>query len=91
MPATKTCLEVQSLILERFPLFIRKYTDTKPTATIPSSLDHLKVKACEKIVVSKTLVTGNMIQIRDVWAIAMRKGDWKELWISETARRDMYE
>jgi hypothetical protein len=91
MPATKTCLEVQSLILERLPLFIRKYTDTKPAATIPSSPDHLKVKACKEIVVSKTLVTGNVKQIRDVWAIAMCEGDGIELWISETARRDMYE
>ncbi|KIJ65877.1 hypothetical protein HYDPIDRAFT_151535 [Hydnomerulius pinastri MD-312] len=89
--ATKTCPEVQSLILERLPLFIQKYTDTKPKVTIPSSPDHLKVKACEKILVSKTLVTGNVKRTRDVWAIARHEGNCIELWISKTAKCDMYE
>ncbi|KIJ58355.1 hypothetical protein HYDPIDRAFT_119620 [Hydnomerulius pinastri MD-312] len=89
--ATKTCSEVQSLILERLSLFIQMYTDTKPEGTIPSSPDHLKVKACERILVSKTLVIENVEQTRDVWAMARREGNCIELWISETAKRDMYE
>ncbi|KAI5994116.1 hypothetical protein F5J12DRAFT_962838, partial [Pisolithus orientalis] len=91
IPATKTCLQVQSLILERLPLFIQNYTDTKPTITIPSSPDHLKVKACKRIRVSKTLVNGNVTRTRNAWAIARREGDCIELWISTTAKRDMYE
>ncbi|KAI9454957.1 hypothetical protein HD554DRAFT_2149343 [Boletus coccyginus] len=91
MPATKTFTEVRSLILERLPLFTQKYTDTKLKVTIPSGPDRLKVKACRSIVVSKTLVTEGVKQTRDVWATARREGDCIELWISETAERDMYE
>ncbi|KAI6144665.1 hypothetical protein BKA82DRAFT_15653 [Pisolithus tinctorius] len=91
IPPTKTCREVQSLILKRLPLFIRNYPDTKPKIEIPSSPDHLKVKACERIRVSKVLVTGNVELTRDVWAIARCKDDCIEVWISKTAKRDMYE
>lgn len=91
IPDAETCLEVQSLILERLPLFIRKYSDTKPRVTIPSSPDHLEVKACRRIRVSRTLAIGNVERTRDVWAIAKRKGDCIELWISKTSERDMYE
>ncbi|KIJ08708.1 hypothetical protein PAXINDRAFT_182233 [Paxillus involutus ATCC 200175] len=89
--AMETCLEVQSLILERLPLFIQTHTDTKPKVTTPSSPDHLKVKACKRIVVSKTLVTERVKRTRDVWAIARCEGNCVELWISKTAKRDMYE
>ncbi|KAF9219018.1 hypothetical protein BS17DRAFT_468537 [Gyrodon lividus] len=89
--ATKICPEVQSLILQRLPLFIQTYTDTKPKFTIPSSPDDLKVKACKRIIVSKTLVTENVKRTRDVWAIARREGNCIELWVSKTAKRDMYE
>lgn len=91
IPATKTCSEVQSLILERLPLFIHNYTDTKPKFTIPSSPDHLKVKACNRILVSKILVAGNVKRIKDVRATASSKGDTIELWISDVANCDMYE
>ncbi|KAI6027972.1 hypothetical protein PISMIDRAFT_91498 [Pisolithus microcarpus 441] len=91
IPATKTCFEVQSLILERLPLFIQNYTDTKPKVTIPSSPDHLKVKACNRILVSKILVAGNVERIKDVRAIARSEGDTIELWISDVANCDMYE
>ncbi|KAI6101844.1 hypothetical protein F5141DRAFT_272169 [Pisolithus sp. B1] len=91
IPATKTCSEVQSLILERLPLFIQNYTDTKPKVTIPSSPDHLKVKACKRILVSKVLLSRNVKRMRDVRATARNKGDCIELWISEAANRDMYE
>ncbi|KAF8427620.1 hypothetical protein L210DRAFT_3136383 [Boletus edulis BED1] len=89
--ATETCREVQSLILERLPLFIQKYTDTKPEVIIPSSLDHLQVKACERILISKTLVTKNVQRTQDMWAIVRHEVDCIELWISQTAKRDMYE
>ncbi|KAF8131205.1 hypothetical protein EV363DRAFT_1584042 [Boletus edulis] len=91
MQDTKTCLEVQSRILERLPLFIQKYTDSKPEAMLPSSSDHLKVKACKRIHVSKTLATRNVERTRDAWAIARHKGGHIELWVSKTAKRDMYE
>ncbi|KAG6375033.1 hypothetical protein JVT61DRAFT_3813 [Boletus reticuloceps] len=91
MQDTETCLEVQSRILERLPLFIQKYTDSKPEAMIPSSSDHLKVKACKRIHVSKTLATRNVERTIDAWAIARHKGGHIELWLSKTAKRDMYE
>ncbi|KAI6022005.1 hypothetical protein EDC04DRAFT_2937394 [Pisolithus marmoratus] len=91
VPAAKTCLEVQSLILERLPLFIQNYTGAKPKISIPSSRDHLKVKACKRIVVSKTLVTGNVTRTKDIWAITRHEGDCIELWISKTAKCDMYD
>ncbi|KAI6017290.1 hypothetical protein BKA83DRAFT_30366 [Pisolithus microcarpus] len=91
IPSTKTCREVQSLILERLPLFVENYTDTKPKVTIPSNPDHLTVKACKKILVSKTLVSENRKRTKDVWAVARHEGDSIELWISKTAKRDMYE
>ncbi|KAI6097053.1 hypothetical protein F5141DRAFT_481577 [Pisolithus sp. B1] len=90
-PATKTCDELQSLILERLPLFIRNYPDGKPKVTIPSSPDHLKVKACKRILISKTLATGNVKRTRDVWAIARREGECIELWISKAVKRDIFE
>lgn len=89
--ATETCLEVQSLILERLPLFTQKYSDTKPKAAIPSSTDHLKVRACKKILVSKTLATGNVRRTKDVWAIARYEGKHTEIWISTTAACNMFE
>ncbi|KAI6119159.1 hypothetical protein EDD16DRAFT_1791904 [Pisolithus croceorrhizus] len=89
--ATKSCDELQSLILERLPLFIQNYTDRQPEVTIPSTPDHLKVKACKRIRVSKTLVTGKVTRTRDVWAIARRKGECIELWISKAVKRDIYE
>ncbi|KAI6111932.1 hypothetical protein EV401DRAFT_239921 [Pisolithus croceorrhizus] len=91
IPATKTCFEVQSLILERLPLFIQNYTDAKPKVTIPSSSDHLKVKASNRILVSKILVAGNVKRIQFVRATARSEGDSIELWISEVANCDMYE
>lgn len=91
IPATKTCAEVQSLILERLPLFIQNYPDTKPKITIPSSPDHLKVKACKRIRVSKTLVNRNVKRTRDVWTIVRREDDCIVLWISKTQKPDMYQ
>ncbi|KAI6159818.1 hypothetical protein EDD17DRAFT_1761872 [Pisolithus thermaeus] len=91
IPSAKTCPEVQSLILERLPLFMQNYSDTKPKVKIPSSPDHLKVKACKRILVSKTLATVNVERTKDVWTVARREGDRIELWISKTAKRDMYE
>ncbi|KAF8431325.1 hypothetical protein L210DRAFT_3651207 [Boletus edulis BED1] len=89
--ATEICLEVQSRILQRLPLFIQKYTDTKPKVKIPSIPDDLKVKACKKIRVFKTLVTatGEVERWRDVRAIARHEGDCIELWIAKTAKRDI--
>ncbi|KAI6104041.1 hypothetical protein EDD16DRAFT_1900225 [Pisolithus croceorrhizus] len=91
IPSAKTCVEVQSLILERLPLFMQNYSDTKPKVKIPSSPDHLKVKACKRILVSKTLATVNVERTKDVWTVARREGDCIELWISKTAKWDMYE
>ncbi|KAF8431347.1 hypothetical protein L210DRAFT_3487780 [Boletus edulis BED1] len=91
IPPIKSCREVQTLILERLPLFLQKSTDTKLRVTIPSRPDHLKVKTCKAIHVSKTLLTRNVERTRDVWAIAQRDGDIIEVWISKTAKRDMYE
>ncbi|KAI6101856.1 hypothetical protein F5141DRAFT_1242841 [Pisolithus sp. B1] len=87
--SAKTCPEVQSLILERLPLFMQNYSDTKPKVKIPSSPDHLKVKACKRILVSKTLATVNVERTKDVWTVARREGDCIELWISKTAKRDI--
>ncbi|KAF8119380.1 hypothetical protein EV363DRAFT_1511706 [Boletus edulis] len=91
IPPIKSCREVQTLILERLPLFLQKSTDTKLRVTIPSRPDHLKVKTCKAIHVSKTLLTRNVERTRDVWAIAQRDGDIIEVWISKAAKRDMYE
>ncbi|KAI6014324.1 hypothetical protein EDC04DRAFT_3070659 [Pisolithus marmoratus] len=91
MPATEICSDIQSLILERLPLFIQHYTDTKPKAEILSIPNHFKVKACKRILLSKTLVIGNVKRTKDVWATARREGECIELWISKTAKRDMYD
>lgn len=85
---TEACDNLRSLILNRLPLFIQNYTDGKPRVTIPSSPDHLKVKACESILVSKTLELGNVERETEVRAIARRGGECIELWISKL---DMYE
>ncbi|KAI6094846.1 hypothetical protein F5141DRAFT_1295920 [Pisolithus sp. B1] len=91
IPATKTCPEVRSLILERLPLFIQNYTDIKPEDATSSSPDRLRVKACKRIVVTKILVAGNVKRTGDAQTIARRQGDFIELWISEAAKCDMYE
>lgn len=91
IPATKTCPKVQSLILERLPFFIQNYADIMPEGATRSNLDHLKVKACKKMVVTKIFVPGNVKRTRDTQAIARREGDFIELWISEAASCDMYE
>lgn len=85
---TKTCDKLRSLILDRLPLFIQNYTDSKPRVTIPSSPDHLKVKACESILVCKTLLPGSVKRKTEVRAIARREGECIELWISKP---DIYE
>lgn len=85
---TETCNKLRSLILDRLPLFIQNYTDVKPRFTIPSSPNHLKVRACESILVSKTLELGNVERKTEVRAIARREGECIELWISKL---DMYE
>ncbi|KAI6004333.1 hypothetical protein EDC04DRAFT_2908168 [Pisolithus marmoratus] len=87
----KSCQQVQSLVLERLPLFIENYTDTKREVAIPSGPDYLTVRACERILVSKTLVTRNVKKTRDVWAIARQEGDCIVLWTSKTAKCDMYD
>ncbi|KAF8431278.1 hypothetical protein L210DRAFT_3651176 [Boletus edulis BED1] len=91
--ATETCLEVQSRILERLPLFIRKYTDFQPKVKVPSSTDQLKVKAWGRILVFKTLVTmtGSVERQCNVRVFARHEGNCIELWISKTAKPDMYE
>ncbi|KAI6154411.1 hypothetical protein EDD17DRAFT_1631623 [Pisolithus thermaeus] len=91
IPATETCSDVQSLILKRLPLFIQNYTDARLRVTIPSSSDHLKVKACNRILVSKILVAGNVKRIQSVRATARSEGDFIELRISEVANGVMYE
>lgn len=85
---TETCDKLRSLILDRLPLFIQNYADGKPRFTIPSSPNHLKVKACKSILVSKTLELGNVERETEVRAIARREGECVELWISQL---DMYE
>lgn len=62
-----------------------------PEGATRSNLDHLKVKACKKMVVTKIFVPGNVKRTRDTQAIARREGDFIELWISEAASCDMYE
>lgn len=85
---TEACDKLRSLILDRLPLFTQNYTDGKPRFTIPSSPNHLKVKACESILVSKTLELGDVERKTEVRAIARREGECIELWISKL---DMYE
>ncbi|KAI6017066.1 hypothetical protein EDC04DRAFT_2608172 [Pisolithus marmoratus] len=46
-------------------------------------------KACNRILVSKILVAGNMKQIQSIWATVRSEGDFIELWISEVANCDM--
>ena len=93
IPATKTCVKVQSLILERLPLFVAKIPDGMPDVVIAFNPEHFQVKACKRIVVHKTLANANVNQTKqkDVWAFAKREGDHIELWISKTAKRDVYE
>lgn len=91
IPAIETCQKVQSLIFERLPLFIQKYTNTKLKVPVPSSTDDLKVKGCERILVIKTLVTTKVKRTKAMSAIARLEDGRIELWISTTRRCDMYE
>ena len=91
IPATGTCDKVRSLILERLPLFVAKIPDGMPNVVIRFNPEHFQVKACERIVVRKTLTNPNVNRTKKVWAIAKHEGDNIELWISKAAKRDMYE
>ena len=91
IPATRTCAKVQSLILERLPLFVAKIPYGMPDVVVPFNPEHFQVKACEWIVVRKTLTNPNVNRTKKIWAIAKHEGDHIELWISKTAKCDMYE
>ena len=91
IPSIETCHKIQSLVLERLPLFVQKYTNTKLKVSIPSSADDLKVKACERILVCKILVTTKEKRTKYLSAIARLEGGCVELWIAKTRKCDMYE
>ncbi|KAG9313683.1 hypothetical protein JVU11DRAFT_6029 [Chiua virens] len=84
---------IESLVLERLPIFLERCTNLQPKIPWKSFCAKLKVRVCETLRISKTFSIGDKkTEVQKVWA-ATRDGEGGEieLWISRGARRDMYD
>lgn len=91
---SKTSTKVQSVVLQRLPLFLREDTQLQVPASWVPSAENFKVRVCETLLVSKTLTIGNNQTTReqDVWAATKCDEEGRiELWLSGNAEPDMYE
>ncbi|KIJ65764.1 hypothetical protein HYDPIDRAFT_186930 [Hydnomerulius pinastri MD-312] len=95
IPDTETCSEVQTLVLQRLPLFLQKCPHAQYDKGRVPSPDNFSVAVCEKLLVHKTLIIGDDSTPRkqDLWATTKyNKDEGKiELWLSRHAKRDMYD
>ncbi|KAH0828719.1 hypothetical protein J3R83DRAFT_3128 [Lanmaoa asiatica] len=92
---TQKCSKVQARILERVPLFLHHYTYSRPRASASwsSSANNIIVRLWEHLSVSKTLTLGSTetTKEQDVWAITKCKQGSIQIWISQSAKEDMYD
>lgn len=87
---------MRSLVLDSLTIFLHEYTYAKPRFSVAwlSDAENFKVKICETLSVSKTLIISNGKTKRSQVASAGVKKDGQgriELWLSHDTEPDMYE
>ena len=88
--------DMREFLLDRLALFLHECNHAKPKVSIASlsASDNFKVKICEKLSISKTLVVGDSKIKRSQPGSAGAKKDDQghiELWLSNEIETDMYE